>query len=330
MKMLRLSDCVRISASSNDAIIERTRAPSLIFPGEGARLRSLVEFLRTPRLEPWLRQTLAHEHPQLSKSDLIQRLIDEEVLVDWDLGPQLTDLHQRTTSASEWEVVNPACETARSMREYAGDRPIDLVPAELSPTSLAQALNSRRTVRRFSGRAATETQLATLLAMGAGMGKRPDYPDLLTPCRPPSGRTYPSAGALYPVETLIYPLRVEGLGAGFYYYQALSNRLVEFAPSLPVENLISLLTDNPIGEASLLFLFFLDFSRPSLGKYGEKAYRLALLEAGHIAQNVLLVATSMDLDGLPICGFYDKELSLSAGLRFPQEAVIYVIAIGKV
>jgi SagB-type dehydrogenase family enzyme len=73
---------------------------------------------------------------------------------------------------------------------------------------------------------------------------------------------------------------------------------------------------------------FIDFTRHSFEKYGAKIYRLALLEAGHIAQNLLLTAAALGLAGLPLCGFRDAEISAAAGLDFPQQAVVYAVAIG--
>jgi hypothetical protein len=43
----------------------------------------------------------------------------------------------------------------------------------------------------------------------------------------------------------------------------------------------------------------------------------------------LLVAASLGLLGLPICGHRDEELSLAAGLAYPYEAIIYVLALGS-
>ncbi|TMQ27155.1 MAG: SagB/ThcOx family dehydrogenase [Deltaproteobacteria bacterium] len=92
---------------------------------------------------------------------------------------------------------------------------------------------------------------------------------------------------------------------------------IEEAPSVD-----GMLRTNGVEGASLLVYLFMDFARPSLGKYGEKAYRMALFEAGHLAQNLLLVAAASGLAGVPLCGFDDEQLSLSAGLAFPQEAFI--------
>ena len=328
--MVRLADGVVIRIAAGDALIEHRDRTALILPGEGARLRTLAGLLHTARPEGWLRQALMHAHPQSPADDLLRYLTEEGVLVPWDFGSRLADLHQQTIPVSEWIAGSPAVETERHLREYAGEGALALPPPERVDIRLVDALASRRTARQFSGQSMKINQLASLLALGCGSGAddptMPPIPFVLG--GPPARRTYPSGGALYPIETLVYPLHVDNIDPGFYYYQVLPNRLLPVASMLPLEALVELLGDHPIEEASCLMLFFMDFARPSLGKYGEKAYRLALLEAGHIVQNVLLVATGLGLAGLPLCGFYDEELSLRANLAYPYEAIVYVLVLG--
>jgi SagB-type dehydrogenase family enzyme len=326
--MVRFADGIRIDGLGFDGLIERPGAASLALPGEGARLRTLASLLGTPRFDLTLRAELNRAHPGAT-SDLVQRLIAEGILVPWGLGPRLADLHLRTTLPSEWELVSPSEEISRALRESSGAGALALPPPALPTGELGRALSQRRTARRFSKKFITIGELATLLAMGVGIG--PAEPGAIFPLvlgGPPAGRAYPSGGGLYPVEVLAYPLHVEGVGGGFYYYQVLSHRLLPFSPARSVRSLVELCS-HPIDEASVLMFLFVDFARPSLGKYGEKAYRLALLEAGHAAQNALLVAASLGLLGLPICGHRDEELSLAAGLAYPYEAIIYVLALGS-
>ena len=54
------------------------------------------------------------------------------------------------------------------------------------------------------------------------------------------------------------------------------------------------------------------FSR-SRFKYGARAYRFTLLEAGHVAQNLLLAVAALGLAAVPIGGFYDRKVDASSG-----------------
>ena len=64
-------------------------------------------------------------------------------------------------------------------------------------------------------------------------------------------------------------------------------------------------------------------------KYGQRGYRFALLEAGHLAQNVLLAAEALDLGAAPIGGFYDRQLAEFLEIDGVNEGPLYVIPIGS-
>ena len=326
--MYRLAGGVHLAAAGLDGIVEQTGKAPLRLSGEAGRLTTLAALLGTPRREEWLRAALGRQG-RAGAGDLVGRLVDEGVLVPWDLGLRLADLHGRTTRASEWPAVNPALETGRLLRESHGEVVVPLPSPSLERAGLVDVLRRRRSVRQFSAGTITIESLATLLALSAGFAGTDAAATLLAPECPPAGRTYPSGGALYPIELLVYPLRVDAIPGGFYLYQPLAHRLALVAPAPPsTDTLAEWFPNHPVAEASLLLLLAVDFARPSLGKYGERAYRLALLEAGHLAQNLLLVAVALRLAGLPICGYDDERVSAAANLTFPDAAVLYAVAVG--
>ena len=51
-----------------------------------------------------------------------------------------------------------------------------------------------------------------------------------------------------------------------------------------------------------------------MGKYGARGYRFALLEAGHQAENICLMAVQLGLDSLCIGGFHDMSLNTILGI----------------
>lgn len=326
--MHRLAGGVRLTAAGRDGVVEQVGKPAFVLAGEGRRLTTLAGLLATPRREDWLRTALARSRSGPSGGDLIDRLVREGVLIPWDLGLRLAELHERTTRPSEWPAVNPGLEAGRLRRESEGETAVALPIASLQGADLVDTLRLRRSVREFGARAITKEALGTLLGLGGGWPGSEAAADLLAPGGPPAGRTYPSGGALYPVELMVYPLRVKHVPCGFYLYQPLAHRLVSVAPAQRTETLAAWFPNHSIAEASLLLLLAVDFARPSLGKYGERAYRLALLEAGHLAQNVLLVAVALGLAGLPVCGYDDERVSVGAGLAFPDAAVVYAVAVG--
>ena len=65
-------------------------------------------------------------------------------------------------------------------------------------------------------------------------------------------------------------------------------------------------------------------------KYQERSYRYALLEAGHLGQNVYLAATSMNMGACAVGAFIDDGVNRMLGVDGKSEAAIYLLAVGKV
>lgn len=64
--------------------------------------------------------------------------------------------------------------------------------------------------------------------------------------------------------------------------------------------------------------------------YGLRSHRLVLLEGGHVAQNLSLVATGLGLSSVGLCGFYDDALHAALGLDGVNSAVLYSYLVGRV
>lgn len=63
-------------------------------------------------------------------------------------------------------------------------------------------------------------------------------------------------------------------------------------------------------------------------KYGERSYRNVLLEAGHIGQNLCLLATALRLGARHITGFVDDALNAMLKLDGVNEASVYMVVVG--
>ena len=63
-------------------------------------------------------------------------------------------------------------------------------------------------------------------------------------------------------------------------------------------------------------------------KYGYKAYPFSYLEAGHLAQNILLAAAGSQINACPVGGFVDQALVDLLDLT-GDEIPVYVIAAGR-
>lgn len=237
---------------------------------------------------------------------------------------ELAALSRATAYPRLSPALPPTQDTAFLLREHGGGHGVHL-DAAAPPAGLAQALRARRSARRFGGRPLTRGELGTLLGWGAGCGDGggPQGAGGLV-----ARRTYPSGGALYPVETHVVARAVDGLPPGVHRYQPAGDRLVARAVAPATEQLAAWLAPLDLAGVAALLVLTADWARPSLRRYGEKAFRLALLEAGHIGQAVALVGAALGLGVLPLCGFDDAALSRGCGLAYPRESVVYVLAIG--
>lgn len=313
MSLLRLADDVALVVDQQDAVVRRDGAEPVRIPSAGPALRRIVQALAVPRQESSLRAAMAH-----GDGTLLQTLVEHGAVVVDEVTAHLVDLHHRTVVARE-ALAAPAGEDDAFLAREAGVGHLVALPeGRLGLAPLADVLQARRSMQWFTGDPVPLDALATLLAWSAGTNRAGDR-----------WRVHPSGGALYPVETHLLALRVDDLGPAVYRYRPAAHGLAKRAAAPPRAELERWLEGHPVGLMACLVLLTIDFSRPSLARrYGGKAYRLALLEAGHIAQNVLLVGTALGLGGLPICGFADAALARAVGLAHPVEAILYVIGVG--
>ena len=63
-------------------------------------------------------------------------------------------------------------------------------------------------------------------------------------------------------------------------------------------------------------------------KYDQRAYRYVYLDARHIAENLALTATSLDLGSCQIGALYDDEVNQIINVDGSEESVIYMSVVG--
>ncbi len=151
-------------------------------------------------------------------------------------------------------------------------------------------------------------------------------------------RPYPSAGALYTAGLRLIALDVQGLAPGTYQCvpQRRALRYIGPAPAMDeVRSLSSYLSrphDDPdrIVPDSLPVVLglYVDLGRLR-ERYGLRALRLGLLEAGHLAQSLLLTATALRLGTTPLGGFRDDLAQEIFGLDDLDQPLQYVLPVGR-
>ena len=166
--------------------------------------------------------------------------------------------------------------------------------------SVEQAIRQRRTVRAYSSEILQLDQLSQLLWSAQGLtGKRRFK------------RAAPSAGALYPMD--VYAVAgqsgVAEVEAGVYHYEPRLHGL-SLITKTDVRDRVAraAISQMWMAKAPVNLVITAEYSRVT-GKYGNRGIRYALIEAGHIGQNLFLQAEALGLKAGIVGAFRDKELA---------------------
>ena len=210
-----------------------------------------------------------------------------------------------------------------------------------SGITLADAVSRRRTsvFDDYSG-GWTENQLYTFLNLTAGITGKKEYYSYNSKKEKTFHvqklRAYPSGGGLYPVELYLYIKDIEGIADGLYLWNPMRSRLIFLKEPLEKDELEALLPMTSVkidpNNASLdkcnIITFLVANFRYSSYKYGKLAYKLAILEAGHIGQNIQLAVTALDKKSTALCGYYDDKVEEYLELDGREKTCLYVFTIG--
>lgn len=144
------------------------------------------------------------------------------------------------------------------------------------------------------------------------------------------GRGAPSAGGLYPVDTYLCVNNVQGLPAGFYALDPFSAELNKLRIETdPRGFLKESLVFQDLAESSAFHVFFVASMLRLRIKYGQRSYRFALIETGHLAQAMIMCAQEAGLASCPVGGFIDQKVDDLLCLDGVEQSVLYSVAFGQ-
>lgn len=133
-------------------------------------------------------------------------------------------------------------------------------------------------------------------------------------------RTAPSAKALYPIRAFI----VDAEGA--WEYLPRPHALGRIGGVQTLDGLRATI-GQPALKAAPAFMVLTMEPAVLEARFSKRAERYSLLEAGHVAQNVLLQATALGLASVPIGGLDEGNVAAALGLPAGQRPV-YVLPLG--
>jgi SagB-type dehydrogenase family enzyme len=137
---------------------------------------------------------------------------------------------------------------------------------------------------------------------------------------PQGHRTAPSAGALYPLDIFV----VTSSGVYRYYSEPHEVRRTD---DRDVRGRLCNAALDQNALAAPCIIAIAGVVQRSARKYGDRAWRYVVLEAGHAAQNVLLRATALGLCAVPIGAFDDEAVRTNLGAP-SQDQILVLIPIG--
>ncbi|MCC6164817.1 MAG: nitroreductase family protein [Acidobacteria bacterium] len=211
----------------------------------------------------------------------------------------------------------------------------------LDDVSLARALRERRTHRRFGPEAIGHDALATLLGVTFGVQAvaHADEGSLHL-------KTSPSGGARHSLEAYVWVRRVEGVPSALYHYRPDDHVLAHVAdvpaeraglgePAVPPGEPARrapvtrwLPTQTGYDEASVVVVMASVLERVAWRYAHARAYRVLLIEAGHLGQTFCLTAAALGLAPFCTAALADSTIEADLHLDGETQPVVYAVGVG--
>jgi len=186
-------------------------------------------------------------------------------------------------------------------------------PNEEGRVSVEKAIKNRRTVRSFTSRQLTKDQFSQLLFAAQGITEDRGFK-----------RAAPSGGALYPIDVyaVVGEKGVEDLDAGIYHYVPPGHRVELVGPGDKRKQIANAsLWQMWMAQAPVNLVITAEYAR-ICSKYGDRGIRYAIIEAGHVGQNIFLQAEALGLRAGIVGAFNDAEIIKIMGIPKNHEPLL--------
>jgi SagB-type dehydrogenase family enzyme len=142
-------------------------------------------------------------------------------------------------------------------------------------------------------------------------------------------KTSPSGGGRHPIEVYPLVLRVDGLSPGIYHYRVETDTLGLLSSDVDDALAARLVASQDwISDAAVVFLMTAVLER-SMWKYKHAhAFRVVLMDAGHLGQTFHLVCTALGLAPFTSAANDAAAVENLLGIDGIDEVVVYTAATG--
>ncbi|OLT28333.1 hypothetical protein BJF83_15755 [Nocardiopsis sp. CNR-923] len=191
--------------------------------------------------------------------------------------------------------------------------------------SYQEVLYRRRTHRDFVGAPVGREVFSTLMAMTFGVKDFIDakqFGALMV-------RTSPAGGARHELEAYTVVTGVAGIAPGIYHYNVREHSL-ELLREGEFRDGLTRACDaqSGVGEAPFSVVLTSVVARLSFKYRHPRAYRVMLMNAGHLGQTFALTATALGLGPFQTAAFNDSAVEGLLGVDGVRETALYVLSAG--
>jgi SagB-type dehydrogenase family enzyme len=210
------------------------------------------------------------------------------------------------------------------VKRYRGAPRVPLAPPA-SNGAFTNVLLARRTLRRYSAQPVNVDELSSVLGYAAGIQHW-----ATTPSGEVALKTSPSGGARHSVECYVVVRDVAGLDAGIYHYRPDRHFLERIGAAVPIERMRAYVPGSEYFAAASAMVFFTSMFAREIWRYPyARAYRATIVEAGHVCQTLLLMATSLGLASYCVMGIADSLIEADLGIDGITESVLYCAGLAR-
>jgi SagB-type dehydrogenase family enzyme len=204
--------------------------------------------------------------------------------------------------------------SAKSRNFFSKEAPMNLpTPNTYGNLSVEKAIKQRRTVRSFADKPLTIDQLSQILWAAQGVTNEGGLK-----------RAAPSGGALYPIDVYaaVGKNGVQGLAQGVYLYDPPRHSIRKIVVTDQREDAaVAALKQMWMATAPVILVLTAEYSRITI-KYGRRGKRYAMIEVGHIGQNIFLQCEALGLAAGIVGAFDDKDVASAINAKNDHEPLI--------
>lgn len=194
----------------------------------------------------------------------------------------------------------------------------------ITKDDIFRCILERKSNRNFLDEEMTLEELSYLLMMTQGIKeiKGNNYVGL---------RPVPSAGGRHPFETYLVVLNVRGLRKGVYRYLPLEHKILFVKEEENLgEKIVEGVNKQKFAGSSAVTFVWACIPYRTEWRYGDRTYKIALLDAGHIGQALYLACETIGLGTCAIASYNQTFIDDLIDVDGEDEFAVYICPVGKV